>query len=101
MAVSSASLDLVRSVMEKALHSQRGVKVSFNTHGKAIQFRQQCYTARSKDRQLTKKIYGEDDPRYGRSSFDGLVVTIYPIDETEYEVRVEPSSLLEIKVEEI
>ena len=85
----------VQAAFDKALESPRGVRLTFPTPGKAINFRQRCYKFRLLDRGENSKIYPPGHSHHMTSQYDGLVftlaantVTIYPggIDTLEMEV---------------
>lgn len=72
-----------RQVMQSALESERGVRLSFLDRGYAVAFRHGCYRSRSEDRQTTRQIYSIGHPMRGRSEFDQLVFHLTPPDEEE------------------
>ena len=67
-----ASFDHVRGVLDRALESERGIEVPEPPNG-PVNFIQKLNYFRKKDRQQSHSIYEKDDPRCGRSAYDGLI----------------------------
>ena len=59
---------------EQALADPAGIRIAFDTHGQASIFCMRMQQCRSLQRAFHRRIYPDDDPRYGRSEFDPLVV---------------------------
>lgn len=67
----------VKEVLDRALTSVRGVRVSFNEYGAARRFQGRCNSFRKLDRKNNAKIY--PDPTHmlhDRSPYDSLVITM-------------------------
>lgn len=88
----------VKSAFERAIATERGIKVSFTTHAQAVRFVGRCNSFRVLDRKENLKIYAELTTHhlYGRSVFDHLKISIRGND-----VFVEPIRLDETAVSEL
>lgn len=64
-----------RELWDKALEGV-GIELEYRSMREAQRVRFALYTARTIDREQNKAIYGEGDVMYGRSLWDGLVVTL-------------------------
>lgn len=63
-------------IMNTALEDERGVRVRFNEHGAAVQFRIRAHYARRLDRELNREVYATDHPMFGVSEYDHLVLKL-------------------------
>jgi hypothetical protein len=68
----------IRTAMDRALQSDKGIRVKIGEAGKAIHFRQKCYKLRLLDRKNSLNIYPKDHPMHGVSAYDSLVITVVP-----------------------
>lgn len=68
--------DDVRQVLDRANTSTTGVKVSFPTRNMATNFRHRCHKFRVLMQKLSMQNKAEDDPDYGSSDYDALIITI-------------------------
>ncbi len=59
---------------EAALTDPAGIRIEFSDYGQANIFTLRMHQARALQRQMHKRIYTEEDPKYGRSDFDRLMV---------------------------
>lgn len=59
---------------EKALASSRGIRVEFADWGDATHFVMRMNQARKLERQDARRMFTHDDPRWGKSAFDCLMV---------------------------
>lgn len=59
---------------EQALADSHGLRAEFNDYGQAHLFTMRMHQARALQRSLHRRLYPEDDPRWGRSDFDRLMV---------------------------
>ena len=73
-----ASYDDVRAFMDRALDSERGVRIPVKDRNRAIHLRQRSYALRKLDRDISREVYPDEDKRHGRSVYDCLVITIDP-----------------------
>jgi len=64
----------IRAALDKALESQKGVRLRFPDAKAAMTFKGRVHSLRFLDRKENKKIYNETDPMYGRSVYDPLMV---------------------------
>lgn len=66
----------IRQVMDRALDSEKGVRLSFDNDTAARLFTLRCNTFRGLDRKENKKIYLEPThTMHGRSVYDTLMVS--------------------------
>ena len=65
----------VKEFLERALNSERGVKMTFKTRADAFRFRGRCDSFRKLDRKENLKIYTEPTKTlHGRSVYDVLLI---------------------------
>ena len=65
----------IRQLMDRALDSEKGVRLKFDTVKSAMMFVWRCNAFRSLDRKENKKIYKEETHSlHGRSIYDTLQV---------------------------
>lgn len=93
----------IQAVMDRALSNGRGCRVACSSVGEAYSLRQRFYTLRKGDRENSQKIFEPEDPRYGRSVYDSLIV--YPAQDEEGGVlcviEVSSAARLEERVEDL
>lgn len=84
----------VEKLLDQALDSKAGIRITFDTPGAAIHFRQRCYKVRTLYRNKSKQGLSKDEPGYGESTYDVLQVTanggtvlIRKIDAFQYDVE--------------
>ena len=63
-------------VLDRALDSPRGIRVKCATAGDAYQYRVKLHSARILDRNLNKTVRDTDDPKWGISDYDTLIVRV-------------------------
>ena len=68
--------DDIRQIMDRALESPLGIKVTLATTGQAVHFRQRFYKFRAIEHTAAMRHFPEDDRRYGVSSYDTLAATV-------------------------
>ena len=68
------SYDDCLDYFEQALGDPAGLRLEFAEYGQANHFTLRMHQARALQRALHRRLYTEDDPRYGRSEFDRLMV---------------------------
>lgn len=78
----------IRSALDQALASAKGVRLRFPDERAAMTFKGRVHSFRYQDRKENKKIYAEDHPMWGRSAYDPLMVK-----------TVEPTVVAVIKLE--
>lgn len=64
----------IRSALDRALESEKGVRLRFADDKAAMTFAGRVHSLRFLDRKENKKIYPEDHPMWGRSVYDPLMV---------------------------
>lgn len=85
----------IRGAADKALASEKGVRLRFPDERAALTFKGRFHSLRSLDRKENKKIYTEGDAMWGRSAYDPLmiktveptVVAIIKLEGVEFEVE--------------
>lgn len=85
----------IRGAADKALSSEKGVRLTFPNPQAALTFKGRFHSFRWQDRKENKKIYPETDPMYGRSAYDPLmaktvsptVVALIKLEGVEFEVE--------------
>jgi hypothetical protein len=60
--------------MDRALESEKGIAVDFDTHGALVNFRQRCYMLRLRARDYTRNVYEVGNPGRGKSAYDELKI---------------------------
>lgn len=64
----------IRACLDKALASEKGVRLRFPDDKAAMTFKGRVHSCRYLDRKENKKIYAIDHPMYGKSVYDPLMV---------------------------
>lgn len=64
----------IRGCADRALESEKGVRLEFKDEKTAMTFKGRFHSFRYLDRKENRKIYHEGDPMYGRSAYDPLMV---------------------------
>lgn len=64
----------IRGALDRALASEKGVRLRFPDEKAAYTFAGRVHSFRYQDRKENKKIYPEDHPMHGRSAYDPLMV---------------------------
>lgn len=67
-----------RDLLEKALASERGVRIWFGSQSEAVSMRNRMATVKTEERKKSTKIYDLDSPLYNTSAYDSLAVIIKP-----------------------
>ena len=67
--------------LHRAVVDGVGVRLPFNTEGQARGFLVRCNTFRQICRKDNKEIYTRDNPMFGRSEFDCLMLTVVPTED--------------------
>ena len=65
--------DALRDILDRALASQFGIKITGESVGHAISLRHRLNKLRQKDREISNEIYPEGHPARGTSAYDDLV----------------------------
>ncbi len=61
-----------RVLLDRALESEKGIRVKFESAKKAFRFRMNCYTVRKRERENSVRIYDSTHPMHGHSPWDHL-----------------------------
>ena len=64
-------------VLDRALESTKGLTIRFENHSRAMSFRFRLYSARTADRKQNRLLYEPNNPLWGQSPYDELVMTIH------------------------
>lgn len=88
----------VKSAFERALVTERGIKVSFTTHAQAVRFVGRCNSFRVLDRKENIKIYHEltTHQLYGRSVFDHLRISIKENDVFIVPIKLDDTAVMDL-----
>lgn len=86
-------------ILDRALASERGVRIRVSDRGAANQMRVRLHTARSLARDLSREMYDVGDPKHGISAYDELTVRVQN-DGDDIVVVIEPNAILG-EIEEI
>ena len=73
-----------REFLDRAVESEKGWRVRFDSEGKAKAFRLRCYTARFRELKRNQKIYSENEPAYFETAWHRLTFSIRKIDEGDH-----------------
>lgn len=65
-----------RDALDRALESERGIKIECETSGMAIRLRHRMNSFRSRDRQTNSKTYEATHPMHNASAYDKLILRI-------------------------
>lgn len=73
---SMLSYDDIRTLLDRAMASDRGIRVTLDSPGAATHFVHRCRAFCKMDRNENKKVYSAtpDHPMYGKSAYDKLLV---------------------------
>lgn len=64
----------VREVLDRALTTDRGIRIKLDSHTTANNFKQRCNKLRVMDREQNMSIYEKDHQLYGVSVYDELTI---------------------------
>ena len=99
---STKAFDDVMQLLDRALQSERGVRVPCPNRSSAVQLRSRANYYRKMTRIESKEIYPFDDKRHGVSPYDGLILRLGPKDSPEEAVLyVEPRLASSFTIEDI
>lgn len=73
---SQLSFEDVRGIFDRALASEKGIRVTQTSPGQAIHMRQRLYRFRAADRKQSMQIYAKGDSGFGVSAYDSLIVKV-------------------------
>lgn len=92
--------DCIR-LWDQAIASTKGVRAEFATYGAASNFRLRMNYARRLQREEACRLYPDDDPRWGKTSWDPYKITIAEDTEGSWWIYVEPVTVNLGYVEEL
>lgn len=75
-----------QELFQKALVSEKPFKVRPEAGGKGmlVNLRQRCYALRILDRKQSSRIYEKDDPRWAKSHYDKVVISLLEDEQGHY-----------------
>lgn len=65
-----------RALLDRALESERGLKVSVGTYGEAVRLRSRIHNFRRMDARENSRVHPSDHPLHNASVYDELVIMI-------------------------
>jgi hypothetical protein len=65
-----------RALLDRALDSERGIKLPYPDYSQAFKMRMNCYTVRSRERKYSTEIYESSHPLHGQTPWDGIEMII-------------------------
>jgi len=86
-------------VLDQAMDSPNGIRVRVGSRGDAMHFRVRLHKARQLDRDLNCLSRAPDDPEYGISDYDALIVLVRHED-GEWWVHIK-RNIIEHEIEEL
>lgn len=66
--------DDIVEYLQRAMDAPHGIRVQFATEAEAMKFQLRCHQLRTLERKESMRIYQPEEPQYGRSDFDKLVI---------------------------
>jgi hypothetical protein len=70
------AFDDLRPHFDRALGSERGIKITCDSYSQAVILRARFNYYRKLDRQSNKRTYGEEHPLHNRSIYDRLILRV-------------------------
>lgn len=71
---SPLAYDDIRDALDRAIASERGIKIVKTTLGEAVHLKQRIYKFRQIDRKQSLSMFKEGDTRRGTSVYDSLAI---------------------------
>jgi hypothetical protein len=101
MTISTSPLayDDCYEVFERAIASDKGIRIPFTTSDETMNYVMRLHNARQLKRDLNTEVYPKDHPMYGKSDYDILKCSRRKVDGT-YFVYVEKMTM-PAKIEEL
>lgn len=85
---SHLAISQFRSIFEKAMSAERGIRISCGSHGEAVKLRVNLNRFRKQDRDMNSKVYSDpSDPRHGISDYDVFELVIPKENDKVIEIR--------------
>jgi hypothetical protein len=70
----------IRALMDKAVESEKGLRLLLPDRGQCVRVMWQCYNVRRADRKLMCEIYQPEEPQFNKSEYDILVFRYWELD---------------------
>ena len=86
--------------LDQALAATNGIRIPLHTRGAAYHLVTRLHYARKLSREEAQAIYAEDDPKWGTSVYDVLIVRTPRLLGSKWYVYIEPRSVVR-EVEEL
>lgn len=96
--LSPLSSEDIRETFNRALESEKGIRVRCKSSAEATNLRSRMNKWRKTDREASRLVYPEDDPRHGVSIYDRIIICK---DRESSELRLEISSASRFDIEEL
>lgn len=74
------TLSVPRDLLERALNSEKGIRIWFDSKESAQSMINRMSTIKSEERKRSCKIYDFSNPLYNTSSYDGVATYIQPVE---------------------
>lgn len=71
-----ASYDDVRTLLDQAIASEKGIRIHLETPAACIHLRHRAYAFRKMDRRNNREIFPPGHIQHGKSPYDSLMLTI-------------------------
>jgi len=99
---SSLAFDDIQGAFDRALAAPKGIRIKCSSRGEAIVLRSRFNYFRKMNRKENKEIYTSDQPMWGKSVYDKLVLRV-PLKGTEGDntLFIEPRSVEDLNIEDI
>jgi len=99
---SSLAFDDIQGAFDRALAAPKGVRIKCSSRGEAIVLRTRFNYFRKLNRKENKEVYTSDQPMWGKSAYDKLVLRVPPKGaEEDNTLFIEPRSVEDLDIEDI
>lgn len=96
------AFDDAREALDRAVASDKGIKINCASHGLAVSLRSRFNYYRKQDRAANRKTYGPEHPKHNTSVYDTLVLRIPHKTESDANVLyIEKRSANDFNIEDI
>ena len=79
--MTTVSMSDALDLLDKAINSKNGIRITVHDHAAAITIRHRSYLARTKDRRANAKIFPPGNPMHNASVYDPITITIKEVDD--------------------
>lgn len=86
-------------LFEAALRDPKGARARIGTQEACINMRTRMHYFRKLDREANERTYPPDDPKHGTSVYDPYVVRLFPDEDGEWWVYVQPRATDDMVIE--